>query len=121
MSEPPPQGFQTVIALRDIPDAIPPIDLTQRALDVWDAFPSLVLAILFVAMLGASSRNVTLAAAIVMIPNTNRVARAVALGLRSQAFVEAAVATGASHWRVRWHLRRATCSSTSRSPVSTFL
>lgn len=74
--------------------------LTQRALDVWDAFPSLVLAILFVAMLGASSRNVTLAVAIVMIPNTNRVARAVALGLRSQAFVEAAVATGASHWRV---------------------
>jgi protein TonB len=36
VSEPPPQGFQTVIALRDIPDAIPPIDLTQRALDPRD-------------------------------------------------------------------------------------
>ena len=74
--------------------------LTQRLMDVMDAFPSLVLAILFVAMLGPSSRNVTLAVAFVLIPNTNRVARAVTLSLRSQAFVEAATATGASPLRV---------------------
>lgn len=77
------------------------VDLTvQRAMDVMDAFPSLVLAILFVAMLGPSARNVTLAVAFVLIPNTNRVARSVTLGLRAQPFVEAATATGASPLRV---------------------
>jgi peptide/nickel transport system permease protein len=65
-----------------------------------DAFPSLVLAILFVAMLGPSARNVTLAVAFVLIPNTNRVARSVTLSLRAQPFVEAARATGASPARV---------------------
>jgi TonB family protein len=35
VSEPPPKGFQTV-ALADIPDVIPPVDLTQRALDPRD-------------------------------------------------------------------------------------
>ncbi|MGE0540329.1 MAG: ABC transporter permease [Dehalococcoidia bacterium] len=72
----------------------------QRGMDVMDAFPSLVLAILFVAMLGPSARNVTIAVAFVLIPNTNRVARAVTLSLRRQAFVEAAAAVGASPLRV---------------------
>jgi protein TonB len=36
MTEPPPKGFQTVVALTDIPDAVPPVDLTQRALDPRD-------------------------------------------------------------------------------------
>jgi TonB family protein len=36
VAEPPPKGFQTVVALVDIPDAIPPVDLTQRALDPRD-------------------------------------------------------------------------------------
>ena len=36
VAEPPPKGFQTVAALQDIPDLIPPVDLTQRALDPRD-------------------------------------------------------------------------------------
>jgi protein TonB len=36
LAEPPPQGFQTVAALSDIPNVIPPIDLDQRALDPRD-------------------------------------------------------------------------------------
>jgi periplasmic protein TonB len=36
VTEPPPKGFQTVAALQDIPDLIPPVDLTQRALDPRD-------------------------------------------------------------------------------------
>jgi TonB family protein len=36
VTEPPPKGFQTVAALSDIPDVIPPVDLTQRALDPRD-------------------------------------------------------------------------------------
>jgi TonB family protein len=35
-AEPPPKGFQTVVAPRDIPDVIPPVDLTQRPLDPRD-------------------------------------------------------------------------------------
>ena len=77
------------------------VDLfVQRAMDVMDAFPTLVLAILFVAMLGPSARNVTLAVALVLIPNTNHVARSVTLALRGQPFVEAALAIGASPLRV---------------------
>jgi protein TonB len=36
VTEPPPRGFQTVAVLQDIPDLIPPVDLTQRALDPRD-------------------------------------------------------------------------------------
>jgi TonB family protein len=36
LAEPPPQGFQTVVAPSDIPNVIPPIDLKQRALDPRD-------------------------------------------------------------------------------------
>jgi TonB family protein len=36
VAEPPAQGFQTVVAPNDIPNVIPPIDLTQRPLDPRD-------------------------------------------------------------------------------------
>lgn len=36
VAEPPPKGFQTVAAPIDIPKVIPPVDLTQRALDPRD-------------------------------------------------------------------------------------
>jgi len=36
LADPPPQGFQTVAALSDIPDVIPPVDLSQRPLDPRD-------------------------------------------------------------------------------------
>jgi periplasmic protein TonB len=36
LADPPPQGFQTVTALTDIPDVIPPVDLSQKPLDPRD-------------------------------------------------------------------------------------
>lgn len=36
VAEPPPKGFQTVVTLKDIPNVIPPVDLTQRPLDPRD-------------------------------------------------------------------------------------
>jgi TonB family protein len=36
LGEPPPQGFQTVAAPSDIPNVIPPVDLSQRPLDPRD-------------------------------------------------------------------------------------
>ena len=35
-TEPPPKGFQTLATLADIPNVIPPVDLTQRPLDPRD-------------------------------------------------------------------------------------
>ncbi|HKP50042.1 MAG TPA: energy transducer TonB [Gemmatimonadales bacterium] len=36
LADPPAQGFQTVAALTEIPDVIPPVDLSQRPLDPHD-------------------------------------------------------------------------------------
>jgi TonB family protein len=36
IGEPPPKGFQTVATLKDIPEVIPPVDLTQKPLDPRD-------------------------------------------------------------------------------------
>ena len=36
VAEPPAKGFQTIAVLTDIPDVIPPVDLTQRPLDPRD-------------------------------------------------------------------------------------
>lgn len=77
------------------------VDLVvQRVLDVFDAFPALVLAILFVSLMGASSTNVTIAIAVVLIPGVNRVTRSVTLGIRSLDYIEAAQALGATHTRI---------------------
>jgi peptide/nickel transport system permease protein len=74
--------------------------IVQRLLDVLDAFPALVLAILLVALLGASAVNVTIAIGVVLIPGANRVARSITLGQRSLAYVEAAEAIGATPLRL---------------------
>lgn len=74
--------------------------VVQRLMDVIDAFPALVLAILLVAMLGSSATNVVIAISVVLIPGTNRVARSVTLGVRALAYIEAAHAVGASPARV---------------------
>ncbi len=72
----------------------------QRAMDVMDAIPALILAILLVALLGPSSFNVAVAVGVVLVPGANRVARSVTLGSRQLAYIEAANALGASPGRV---------------------
>jgi peptide/nickel transport system permease protein len=72
----------------------------QRFMDMIMAFPSLILAIAIMAVLGSSVMNVILAIAFPMIPRTNRVARSVALATREFSFVEAARAIGASETRI---------------------
>jgi ABC-type dipeptide/oligopeptide/nickel transport system permease subunit len=76
--------------------------LLQRGLDVFDAFPALVLAILLVSLAGASAVNVALAIAVVLIPGVNRVVRSVTLGIRGLEYIEAARSLGASHWRIMY-------------------
>ncbi len=75
-------------------------NVIMRLLDVLMAFPSLLLAIAIVNVLGRGLQNALLAIAIVNIPSYARVMRASALALKEQNFVEASKALGAGHLRI---------------------
>lgn len=71
------------------------VDLVlQRVMDSAQAIPSLVLALLLMAVMGSSLTNVILAIGIVQIPYTNRVVRSAVLSLKQETFVESARAIG---------------------------
>ena len=77
----------------------------MRLNDALMAFPAVLLAIGITAVLGPSTENVTIALAVVYIPRTARIVRASVLVLREAEYVQAAIAAGASHWRVlRTHI-----------------
>jgi peptide/nickel transport system permease protein len=72
----------------------------MRLNDALMAFPAILLAIGVTAVLGPSTENMILALAVVYIPRTARIVRASVLVLRETEFVQAAVAAGATHWRI---------------------
>ncbi len=72
----------------------------MRALDTFQAFPLLVLAIAIVSLTGNNLRNVVLAIALINTPRFMRLVRTEALAVREARFVEAAVSIGASPYRV---------------------
>lgn len=77
------------------------VDLViQRIVDVLQAVPLLVLALVMAAALGPALDNTIVAIAIPLIPYTARVVRSNALTLREQPFVEAARAVGMSEFRI---------------------
>jgi peptide/nickel transport system permease protein len=77
------------------------VDLvTQRIVDILQALPLLVLALVMSAALGPSLENTVLAIAIPLVPYVARVIRANTLALRELPFVEAAQAIGMSEWRI---------------------
>jgi ABC-type dipeptide/oligopeptide/nickel transport system permease subunit len=75
-------------------------DLIMRSLDVLMAFPSLLLAIAIVAVLGPGLINALLAIAIVQIPVYARVVRASVLSVKELDYVAASRALGASQTRI---------------------
>jgi len=75
----------------------------QRVMDILLAFPSLILALAIMAVLGASITNVIIAIAIPVIPRANRVVRSVAITVKEFQYIEAAQAIGGSQWRVIFH------------------
>ena len=75
-------------------------NLLMRILDIMMALPGILLAIVIVTILGPSLRNAMIAVAIVSIPLYARVMRAETLRVKSQEFVEAARALGASDFRI---------------------
>ena len=74
--------------------------IIQRIVDVLQAVPLLVLALVMAAALGPALDNTIVAIAIPLIPYTARVIRSNTLALREQPFVEAARAVGMSEFRI---------------------
>ena len=77
------------------------IDLTvQRIMDIFQALPLLVLALVMAAALGPSLENTIIAIAIPLVPYVARVIRSNTLALRELPFVEAAKAVGMRELRI---------------------
>jgi ABC-type dipeptide/oligopeptide/nickel transport system permease subunit len=72
-------------------------NVIMRLLDVLMAFPSLLLAIAIVSVLGPGLENALIAIGIVSIPIYARVVRASVLSVKEQAFISASLAIGGSH------------------------
>lgn len=74
--------------------------LLMRAMDMILAFPSILLAIVIVAMLGPSLSNAMISVGIVAIPTYARLTRASVLSEKEKEYVVAARSLGASHGRI---------------------
>jgi ABC-type dipeptide/oligopeptide/nickel transport system permease subunit len=75
-------------------------ELLMRAIDIVMAFPTVLLSILVVAVLGPSLTNAMIAVAIVNVPSYARLVRGSALAVMRQEYIEASRAIGAGHLRV---------------------
>ncbi|MEW6691026.1 MAG: ABC transporter permease, partial [Pseudomonadota bacterium] len=74
--------------------------IVQRIMDVFFAFPVIILALAVVAVLGTGAGNVILAIATPMVPRCARVVRSSALSVREMPYVDAARASGYGHRRI---------------------
>lgn len=78
-----------------------PVDrFSMWFMDVLFAFPGILFAILIVSVLGSSLFNMLLAIAIFSVPVYARLGRNLTLVVKQMEFVEAAIALGASGWRI---------------------
>ncbi len=77
------------------------IDLIfQRIMDVFLAFPLIIMALAMVAIFGTGAQNVIIAITIPFIPRCSRVVRSSALAIREVPYIDAARANGFSHARI---------------------
>ena len=83
--------------------------LAQRLMDILWAFPSLIIAIVVVAVLGRSTPNLIVAIAIVVIPTAARVVRSAVLVVKESEYVHAARAMGAGPWRIMFRYVAPNC------------
>jgi peptide/nickel transport system permease protein len=74
--------------------------VTMQLVDALLAFPSLLLAMAVVAIVGPGMGSVAIAAGIAAAPAYARVARSTALELRTEPYMEAVRAQGGSTWRI---------------------
>jgi peptide/nickel transport system permease protein len=74
--------------------------LFQRVMDVFMAFPLIIMALAVVSIFGTGVQNVIIAITIPFIPRCARVVRSTALAIREIPYVDAARACGYSHTRI---------------------
>ena len=74
--------------------------VVQRVVDILQALPTLIMAMVVVASLGPSLMNTTLAIGLVMIPQATRVVRGSTIAIRETEYVTAAKSVGAGGFRI---------------------
>lgn len=74
--------------------------ILQRFVDTLMAFPTIILAIAVVAVLGTGTLNVTVALAIVLTPGVARVVRSATLVVKASQYIEAARCVGCTDGRI---------------------
>ena len=74
--------------------------LIQRLADILLSFPSFMLALTLVAMMGVGIRNVIISVGVLAIPSFIRLVRGSVLSIREMLYVESARCVGASEWRI---------------------
>jgi len=74
--------------------------IMQRIMDIMQALPLLVMALVMAASLGPSLENTIIAISIPLVPNVARVIRSTTLSIREMPFVEAARAAGMTEMRI---------------------
>jgi peptide/nickel transport system permease protein len=72
----------------------------MRLMDILLAFPSILLAIVIVSVLGQSLTNALLAVGIILLPQMARVVRSAVISVRERDYVEAERALGASNYQI---------------------
>lgn len=77
-------------------------DLLMRLLDIFQAFPTFILALVVAALLGGGTTNLVVVIALVNAPAYARLVRAEARAVREQPFVAASVTSGAGTLAVLW-------------------
>lgn len=74
--------------------------LIMRVMDVWVAFPIILLALAIVTVLGPGLVNIMIAIGVAWVPYYTRMVRGVVLGMRDHSFVEAARVVGLGDARI---------------------
>lgn len=74
--------------------------VVQRVVDILQALPTLIMAMVVVAALGPSLMNTTLAIGLVMIPQSTRVVRSSTIAIRETEYITAARSVGAGDLRI---------------------
>jgi peptide/nickel transport system permease protein len=77
--------------------------IISRLFDIMLAFPSILLAIGIVAVLGPSLQNALIAIAVINIPNFGRLIRSRVLSIKQEEYIMAAKAIGMSDMRILFH------------------
>lgn len=77
----------------------------MRTIDILMAFPSILLAIVVVSILGPGLQNTIIAVSVFSVASFARLARGEVLNIKNQEFIEASRALGAGNgWIIYWHI-----------------